>query len=166
MAAAAISFAVPTAGPAVARPWPANLPAIRGANGAAISPHSLRGKFVIVNFWASWCVPCRTELPSLERLAAHNHARLEVIAVSVDASPADAWRAFGNHYPHLRLAFASLPSVLNFGALGMPYSVIRDSTGAERKRVGRALEWSGAQGAAALSQAGFNMAGKRPNRGS
>jgi hypothetical protein len=37
----------------------------------------------------------------------------------------------------------------------MPYSVILDSAGTERKRVGRALEWSGAQGAAALSQAGF-----------
>ena len=143
------------AGPVFARPSAADLPAITGASGAAISPHSLQGKFVIVNFWASWCVPCRTELPSLERLAAHNRGRLEIIAVSVDASPADARRAFGNRYPHLRLAYASLPSVLNFGALGMPYSVILDSAGAERKRVGHALEWSDAQGAAALSQAGF-----------
>jgi thiol-disulfide isomerase/thioredoxin len=142
------------------------LPAITGANGAAISARSLRGKFVIVNFWASWCVPCRTELPSLERLAARNRDRLEIIAVSVDASPADARRAFGNRYPHLRLAYANLPSVLDYGALGMPYSVILDSTGTERRRVGRSLDWSGPQGAAALSQVGFNIAGKQRVRGS
>ena len=47
----------------------------------------LRGKIVLINFWASWCPPCVDEMPSLERLhRALQHKGLEVVAISVDDS--------------------------------------------------------------------------------
>ena len=45
---------------------------------------SLRGKVVLVNFWATWCPACRTELPILDRLAGNGRADLAVVAITTD----------------------------------------------------------------------------------
>lgn len=128
------------------------LPPIASADGQPLSVDALRGKVVLVNFWASWCGPCRKELPSLDRLAA-KRPDLVVIAASVDADRDDGVRAFAGRYPHLRLGFSALPAVQRFGALGMPYSVVLDRSGREKARVPRALTWDGPDGAALLFRA-------------
>jgi thiol-disulfide isomerase/thioredoxin len=146
-----------TAAPALAAPFPhssiirpqASLPAITAGDGTQLTLRAFRGRVVLINFWASWCVACRTELPSLERLAA-KRGNLIVIAASVDANRDDGISAFAGRYPHLRLAFSSLPMVQRFGALGMPYSVILDTNGREVARVPRALRWDTAEGAGLL----------------
>lgn len=146
-AAPASHSATPAAAPA--RPA---LPPIRMADGSGLSVRALRGKIVLVNFWASWCGPCRMELPALDRLAAAR-PDLVVIAASVDADPNDGARAFAGRYPHLRLAFSDLSAVGRFGALGMPYSVVLSPMGREAARVPRALVWDGPEGAAVLHRA-------------
>src|SRR5262245_54182682 len=65
-----------------ARPVP-SVPIPR-LSGGAIDLTSLRGKVVLVNFWATWCPACRTELPMLDRLAASDRRDFEVIAVATD----------------------------------------------------------------------------------
>lgn len=63
------------------------LPSIRlfQLDGKTIELSSLRGRPILLNFWASWCEACRTELPILDRLhEQHRHAGLQVIAVSED----------------------------------------------------------------------------------
>ena len=65
-----------------ARPVPA-LPIPRLGKGA-LDLASLRGKVVLVNFWATWCPACRTELPILDRLAGEGRADLAVIAITTD----------------------------------------------------------------------------------
>jgi thiol-disulfide isomerase/thioredoxin len=65
-----------------ARPVPA-LPIPR-LGGGALDLASLRGKVVLVNFWATWCPACRTELPILDRLAGNDRADLAVVAVTTD----------------------------------------------------------------------------------
>jgi peroxiredoxin len=58
----------------------------RTLDGQLVSLQSLRGKVVVLNVWATWCRPCRAEMPALERL--HRQLQpngLEVVAVSVDA---------------------------------------------------------------------------------
>jgi thiol-disulfide isomerase/thioredoxin len=122
-----------------------SLPPIRRRDGSQLTPRALHGHTVLVNFWASWCVACRTELPSLERLAA-KRGDLVVIAASVDTDQRAALKAFVGRYPHLNLAFASLEEVQQYGALGMPYSVILDKEGREVVRMPRALEWDRAVG--------------------
>lgn len=146
----------PPIGRSMARAQQSAPPAFPSVTGADGKPFVLaRGQYVIVNFWASWCVPCRTELPSLERLAAANGDRLVIVAASVDTDRAAARAAFAGRYPHLRLAYAKLDAVQAYGALGMPYSVVLDKAGVERRRVPRAIDWSGADGAAVLAQAGL-----------
>src|ERR1700754_1806192 len=61
-----------------------------------LSLSSLKGQYVIVDFWASWCMPCRAEIPHLKELYVQYHAAgLEIVSISIDAHP-EAWkRAMG-----------------------------------------------------------------------
>ena len=142
LAASASASATPLPKKAPDFPVHQSLPLIVSVDGKPISERQLRGKIVLVNFWASWCAACRKELPSLERLSA-DHPELQVITASVDSNRRDAINAFGGHYGHLQLSFASLDDVQQFGALGMPYSVILNRNGREAVRVPRALDWQG-----------------------
>jgi peroxiredoxin len=78
------------------------LPTYGGSN---VRLSSLRGQVVVVNFWASWCAPCRRELPGLQRLWTRLHSGgLEVLAVNVDEAPQQA----GQMAQRLGLAFPVL----------------------------------------------------------
>lgn len=61
---------------------------IQALAGGAIDLAAFKGRLVLVNFWATWCAACRTELPMLDRLAASGRSDLAVIAVSTDRNRA------------------------------------------------------------------------------
>jgi cytochrome c biogenesis protein CcmG, thiol:disulfide interchange protein DsbE len=89
--------------PQVGEPAPAY--AARTVDGRPVSLAELRGKTVLLNVWATWCHPCRKELPDLERLhRAHAARGLELVGVSVDeagqeAAVRDFAREHGVTYP-------------------------------------------------------------------
>lgn len=103
----------------------------------------LRGRIVIVNLWATWCVPCRTEMPTLERLAARYPKDLVVVAVSADEGGWPAIdRFWGPQFRHLRPALAGNQNVAaQLGALGLPYTLIVNRDGREIARVMRGADW-------------------------
>ena len=65
-------------------PSPAPAVAMRDIDGKSISSTDLRGKVVLVNFWATWCPPCRAEIPDLVALQEKYGDRLQIIGVSQD----------------------------------------------------------------------------------
>jgi thiol-disulfide isomerase/thioredoxin len=75
-------------------PRPAPAFTVRDLDGREISPASLRGKVVIVNFWATWCGPCRAEIPDLVALQEKYKDTLQVIGISEDEAPVDVVRRF------------------------------------------------------------------------
>lgn len=74
--------------------------------GGEVALRSLRGKTLLVNFWATWCGPCEQEMPAMQRLYARLAPRgFELLAISVDAGDAEveAFRTrLGLHFPILR----------------------------------------------------------------
>jgi cytochrome c biogenesis protein CcmG/thiol:disulfide interchange protein DsbE len=95
---------------------------------------ALKGHVFIVNFFASWCVPCRIEHPLLMRLATENH--LPLYGIDYKDKPDDASRllaTFGD--PYRQVGMDSDGRVgLNFGVYGVPETYVVDSSGIIRKR--------------------------------
>lgn len=64
------------------------------STGRAIDQSAWRGKVVIVNFWATWCGPCRMEIPDLIKLQEKYRDNLVVVGLSIDEGPAEAVKAY------------------------------------------------------------------------
>jgi len=75
-------------------PKPAPAFTVKDLDGRDIAPASLRGKVVIVNFWATWCGPCRAEIPDLVALQEKYKDTLQVIGISEDEAGVDVVRRF------------------------------------------------------------------------
>jgi thiol-disulfide isomerase/thioredoxin len=75
---------------------PATAPALtaRDLDGREVSTASLRGKVVLINFWATWCPPCRAEIPDLVALQEKYRDRLQIIGISEDEASPQVVKAF------------------------------------------------------------------------
>jgi peroxiredoxin len=114
-------------------------------SGGEVRLSDLRGKVVLVNFWASWCPPCRGEIPSLVTLnSAMAGKNFRLLAVSVDNEGKDAIEPFFN-----KLGI-SLPTLFDphgsvgksYGITGVPETFIVDKNGIIRKKVVGPIDWS------------------------
>jgi cytochrome c biogenesis protein CcmG/thiol:disulfide interchange protein DsbE len=89
-----------------------------------------RGRWVLVNLWASWCIPCREEVPALERFHRRNRERLAVLGINVQDNSGDALaflRSYGATYPQLRSVGNERSEA--FGSTGVPENFLVDPRG-------------------------------------
>lgn len=93
-------------------------------NGGTLTLRSLRGKPVVLNFWASWCVPCREETPLLVRLHKRYGSRIVFVGVNVEDEDADARRFLASYhvdYPAVRSSDES--TIVAYKIVGLPTTV-------------------------------------------
>jgi cytochrome c biogenesis protein CcmG, thiol:disulfide interchange protein DsbE len=125
-------------------------------DGQPVSLESLRGKVVVLNVWATWCGPCRTEMPALQRLQQKFSANgLEVVAVSVDTPPGiqSPMGQFGSdvraYAESLGLTFTILHDPARtieqlFLVPGLPTTFIIDRDGRIDRKIVGARDWDSA----------------------
>lgn len=131
------------AGPATIRlfrdPAPAKPFTVRTIDGREVSLVSLHGKVTIVNFWATWCPPCRAEIPDLIALQAKYRDQLQIIGISEDEGGPDVVRKFvAEHHMNYPVAMTSPELEKLFpGIAALPTSFVIDPEGRiEQKHVG------------------------------
>lgn len=118
-----------------------------GPDGKPMRLADLKGQVVVVNFWATWCGPCKEEMPSLARLQKdYAEKGLKVVPISVDRLD-DGQAARDFLKGHGGLGFYNDPSyALVFGLTprpdGIPTTVIYDRQGVERARLSGGADWS------------------------
>jgi len=147
LSAAATGFSATLADTPQPQPWPRNKPqpalALPTLDGEPWKLTDQAGQVVLLNFWASWCEPCRAEMPALQRLSErYVQAGLRVLAVNY-REPADTVRRFvtttGMTLPVLLDADGSVAKSLGIGIF--PTTVILDRRGRIRWTVRGECAW-------------------------
>lgn len=125
--------------------------------GRMLDTASLRGKPVLVNLWATWCIPCVTEMPLLDELAAEVGDDVTVLTVSEDIQGAEKVVPF-----FAERDLANLPRWMDpqnelamayGGGAGLPLTVLYDSEGKEVWRVLGGYDWSSAEARELVAEA-------------
>ena len=109
-----------------------------------------RGRTVLVNLWATWCVPCRKEMPALDSLQAQlGGADFEVVAINIDTRDPEKPKNFMKDANLTRLGYFADSKAKVFQdlkavgrALGMPTSVLVDRQGCEIATIAGPAEWA------------------------
>ncbi len=128
---------------ALSEPRPAPALTLTSDSGASVTLNSLRGRPVLVNFWATWCAPCIEEMPSLLRLQA-KLGGLTILAVSEDRRGAELVDPFVAKHGVEKLAIyldAKNEAGHAFAIEGLPTSVLIDRDGQVRARLEGAANW-------------------------
>ena len=115
------------------------------ASGAERTLGDWRGKVVLLNLWATWCAPCRKEMPALDRLQKElGSDKFEVVAVSIDRTGLVGARKFLDETKVERLALYADPAARlgsTLKTVGLPVTVLLDTEGREIGRLLGPAEW-------------------------
>jgi thiol-disulfide isomerase/thioredoxin len=124
--------------------------AFRSAEGTERRLSDWRGRTVLFNLWATWCVPCRKEMPALDELQARlGGSEFEVVAVNIDTRDPDKPKAWLDEVGIRRLGYYADPTAKVFQELkqagkawGMPTTLLIDGAGCEIATLAGPAEWA------------------------
>lgn len=128
------------------------------ADGQTKTLVDFKGKALLVNLWATWCVPCRQEMPSLDKLQeALGSKDFQVVAINIDTAKLDRPKAFLDEIGVKNLAFYADPTTSVFQnlkaagkALGLPTTVLVDKQGCEIGTMAGPAQWDGPEAMALI----------------
>lgn len=119
----------------------------KDADGKTIDMSNWKGRVALVNLWATWCGPCRAEMPHLAKLQAlYGSDQFEVVALSVDLKGAEASAAFLKEIKADNLALyvdQTTRAMKKLGAIGLPATILVDRNGREIGRLIGPADWAG-----------------------
>lgn len=131
---------------------PLQVPALafQDASGKPLTLENWRGRTVLLNLWATWCVPCRKEMPALDALQQRlGGTGFEVVAINIDTRDPEKPKAFLSEIGVQKLAFYADSSAKVFQdlkevgrAFGMPTTLLIDPQGCEIGTIAGPAEWA------------------------
>lgn len=121
--------------------------AFTGPDGKPVKIKDMKGQVVVLNLWATWCAPCKVEMPTLAKLqAAYQTKPLRVVALSADAPDKTAEaKAFIAKNAPLKPYFSGGSTILfkfTPQVAGLPATIIYDKKGVERARLSGDADWN------------------------
>jgi thiol-disulfide isomerase/thioredoxin len=124
--------------------------AFQDATGKALTLADWRGRTVLLNLWATWCVPCRKEMPSLDALQAKlGGANFEVVTVNIDTRDVEKPKTWLKEVGVHKLAYYADPAAKTFQdlksvgrAFGMPTTILISPEGCEIGTIAGPAEWA------------------------
>lgn len=141
---------------ATGEPKPLPPLAFETMDGQPASLDAFKGKVVVLNLWATWCVPCREEMPALDRLQAHFADRpFVVLALSVDRAGPERVQKFLDEIGVKRLHVYRDPKAASTRTLrvpGLPATILIDKAGQEVGRVLGIAAWDGPEAIAVVEK--------------
>ena len=122
----------------------------QNAKGETVRLDSFKGKTVLLNLWATWCVPCRKEMPALDAAQAKLGSKdFEVVTVNIDTRNLEKPKAFLDEIKVSHLTYYADPSAKVFQdlkaagrAFGMPTTLVIDAAGCELASLAGPAEWA------------------------
>jgi thiol-disulfide isomerase/thioredoxin len=131
-------------------PQPVPELAFTGPDGTKMTLADYRGRTVLLNLWATWCAPCRQEMPALDKLQATlGGPDFEVVAVNIDTRNLDKPKAWLKEAGVERLAYYADPEAKIFQdlrragkAVGMPTTLLVDPAGCELALINGPADWA------------------------
>lgn len=121
----------------------------KDSDGADLTLADFRGKVVLLNVWATWCVPCRREMPTLDRLQARlGGPDFHVLPLSIDRGGPEVVRRFYDEIgvKHLGVYVGEERSTMSdFGVIGLPTTLLVNRDGKEIGRFVGPAEWDSAE---------------------
>jgi thiol-disulfide isomerase/thioredoxin len=120
------------------------------ATGKQLTLEDWRGRTILLNLWATWCVPCRKEMPALDALQQRlGGPGFEVVAVNIDTRDPDKPKAWLKEVGVQKLAYYADPAAKSFQdlksvgrAFGMPTTLLIDPKGCEIGTIAGPAEWA------------------------
>lgn len=131
-------------------PKPPPVVTFQATDGRPLTLADFKGRAVLVNLWATWCVPCREEMPALDKLQAQfGGGKFEVVAINVDTRNPEKPRTWLHENGIRNLAYYADPTgkvlqVLQRSGhvVGLPTTLLVDATGCEIALLKGPAEWS------------------------
>lgn len=136
---------------------PASTRAFETFDGAPVSLADYEGKWVLVNFWATWCAPCRKEMPALSELQAElGGERFDVVTIASGRNPKPAMKKFFDEIDVSNLPLHRDPKQMlarDMAVLGLPITVLLNPEGEEVARLRGDADWASDDAIAVLRAA-------------
>lgn len=121
--------------------------ALTNLKGETIKAEDYRGQWLVLNYWATWCAPCREEMPELVKFQKNNPDKVQVLGIAYEDSPIEKLQQFADeyqvNYPVLTIDVYNPPAFAEEGGLGLPTTIVYKPNGEKHKKHMGPIDYDG-----------------------